>query len=33
LSYLSIVVVGGIAFFLRQGFRRSNTPKQYQEES
>jgi uncharacterized protein (TIRG00374 family) len=33
LSYLSIVIVGGIAFFLRQGFRRSNTPKQYQEES
>jgi uncharacterized protein (TIRG00374 family) len=27
LSYLSIVIVGGIAFFLRQALRRSNRPK------
>jgi uncharacterized membrane protein YbhN (UPF0104 family) len=26
LSYLSIVIVGGIAFFLRQALRRSNCP-------
>ena len=26
LSYLSIVMIGGVAFFLRQGLRRSNHP-------
>lgn len=33
LSYLSIVIVGGIAFFLRQAFRRSKAQKPAGEES